>query len=195
MKRRLSCYTFMSEGKETYMKRTPYPLTIWLVVAVATMAAFGAESGALNASEEAGAAQGRAQRIEVCKLLSDAQVKSVVPDLAGSMVTSNGESLMKTVEAYECAHVNTSAEGLNVIVNIAADAASFDKIKGSTSQYGAAKKLDIGDASWLYPKDGGLYVTVHKGRAVIDLQLTTKDAAKKGATLTELARAVAAKVN
>ena len=185
----------MSEGKETYMKRTPYPLTIWLVVAVATMAAFGAESGALNASEEAGAAQGRAQRIEVCKLLSDAQVKSVVPDLAGSMVTSNGESLMKTVEAYECAHVNTSAEGLNVIVNIAADAASFDKIKGSTSQYGAAKKLDIGDASWLYPKDGGLYVTVHKGRAVIDLQLTTKDAAKKGATLTELARAVAAKVN
>ena len=177
------------------MKHSPYPFTIWLIVAAATMAAFGAgESGALKASEEAGGAQGRAPRIEVCKLLSDAQVKSVVPDLAGSMVTSNGESLMKTVEAYECAHVNTSAEGLNVIVNIAADAASFDKIKGSTSQYGAAKKLDIGDASWLYPKDGGLYVTVHKGRAVIDLQLTTKDAAKKGATLTELARAVAAKV-
>ncbi|HKA91359.1 MAG TPA: hypothetical protein VKE22_27040 [Haliangiales bacterium] len=47
----------------------------------------------------------------------------------------------------------------------------------------------------MYAKDGGIYVTVHKGRSVIDLNLNTKDAAQKTQALTDLARAVAAKVN
>jgi len=121
------------------------------------------DGGAAKAAEETGAIQESKPRLEPCKLLTEAQVKSVVPDLAGSMVASNGESLMKTVETYQCSHINASAEGLLVIVNIAADAASFNQIKGNERQVDAPKKLDIGDASWLYPKDGGLAVTVHRG--------------------------------
>ena len=80
------------------MKRLPQQLLIRLVAAVAAMLA----------SAVPGAAQSRTPRIVPCKLLTDAQVKSVVPDLADSMTVSNGESLMKTVETYQCSHVNTS---------------------------------------------------------------------------------------
>ena len=138
---------------------------------------------------------GRKPRIEVCKLLSDAQVRGVVPDLADSMVASNGESLMKTVESYQCSHVNASAEGLIVEVHFAADDKSFRQITGGgADRFETEKKLDIGDASWIYLKDGRMIVTVHQGRTLVELLLNTKDAAQKGQALTELARTVAAKV-
>lgn len=109
---------------------------------------------------------GRKPRIEVCKLLSDEQVRGVVPDLAGSMVMSNGESLMKTVESYQCSHVNTSAEGLIVEVHFAADDKSFKLITGGGDRFETEKKLDIGDASWIYQKNNGMTVTVHQGRTL-----------------------------
>ncbi len=170
------------------------PTPVILTASLAFMAACGSDdAGAVSGGGEAAQSAGRKPRIEVCKLLSEEQVRGVVPDLAGSMVVSNGESLMKTVESYQCSHVTTSAQGLIVIVHFAADAASFDQINGSSDQFDTAKKLDIGDESWLYPKDGDMNVTVHQGRTVIDLQLNTKDAAQRGQALTELARTVAAK--
>lgn len=108
------------------------------------------------------------------------------------MVMSAGESLMKGVDAYQCSYVNPQAEGLIVILNVAADAASFDQIKAGSSH---AQKVDIGDAAWVYPKNQGLYVTVHKGRTVIDLHLTTQGAEQKSKALIELARTVAGEVS
>jgi hypothetical protein len=110
------------------------------------------------------------------------------------MRVANGESLMKTVESYQCSHVNASAEGLIVEVHFAADDASFKQITGSADRFDTAKKLDIGDASWLYPKDRGLFVTIHQGRTLVEVHLNTKDAAQRGPALIELARTVAAKV-
>jgi hypothetical protein len=165
-----------------------------LVATLASTAACGA-SGA-GAVREIGGDAGDAPtpRIEVCKLLSEEQVRGVLPDLVGNMRVANGESLMKTVESYQCSHVNKSAEGgLIVEVHFAADDASF-KLITIASELDTARKLDIGDASWLYPKDGGLNVTVHQGRTLIDVHLFTKDAAQREQALTELARAVAARV-
>ena len=168
-----------------------------LVVAALAFTACGSEeAGAVReVGSEQAAGSGRKPRIEVCKLLSDAQVRSVVPDLADTRVASNGESLMKTVESYQCSHVNTSAEGLIVEVHFAADDQSFRQITGGgPDRFETEKKLDIGDASWIYPKDNRMIVTVHQGRTLVELLLNTKDAAQKGQALTELARAVAAKV-
>ena len=47
----------------------------------------------------------------------------------------------------------------------------------------------------MYPKDQGLEVLVLKARAVIHLDLDTKDAAQKSDALVELARTVASKVS
>jgi hypothetical protein len=169
---------------------------VLLVAALAFTAVCASEEAsavrAVGISQASGS--GRKPRIEVCKLLSDEQVRGVVPDLAGSMVVSSGESLIKTVESYQCSHVNASAQGLIVEVHFAADAASFKQMAGGSNRFETAKKLDIGDASWMYPKDNGLTVTVHQGRTLVELHLNTKDSAQKGQALTELARTVAAKL-
>jgi hypothetical protein len=170
---------------------------VLLVATLAFTAACASEeaSAVREVGSEQAAGSGRKPRIEVCKLLSDVQVRNVVPDLAGSMVVSSGESLMKTVESYQCSHVNTSAEGLIVEVHFAADDKSFKLITGGgPDRFETEKKLDIGDASWIYTKDTGMIVTVHQGRTLVELLLNTKDAAQKGQALTELARTVAAKV-
>lgn len=159
------------------------------------LAACGASNGAAEKTTGAAEPQSASGRIRPCALLTDAEVKTVVPDLTGSMVTANGESLMKSVESYQCSYVNSEARGLLVIIHIAVDAATFDQIKGSATQHEKLQRLNLGDASWLYPQDGGLSITVHKGRAVIDLNLTTPDAAKQGPALTALARTVVTKVN
>src|SRR6185436_11240245 len=57
--------------------------------------------------------------LDPCKLLSEDQVRVVVPDLADSMVTQRGPSLIKGIDAYQCSYVNEKAEGLMVILNVA----------------------------------------------------------------------------
>jgi hypothetical protein len=129
--------------------------------------------------------------LDPCKLLSDEQVRVVVPKLAGGMVTHAGASLIKGVDAYECAYVDEQANGLNVILNIATDEARFAEIKGSPSRYEKAQKVGIGDEAWIYPRDNSLNVTAYKHFTVIDLQLSGPDATQKSKELIELARTVA----
>lgn len=150
-----------------------------------------AQSGASDSNADTSADSGQ---LDPCKLLSDEQVRVVVPKLTGSMVTHSGGSLIQGVDAYQCAYVDAEANGLNVILNIAADEALFAEIKGSSSRYENADKVDIGDEAWVYPRDQGLNVTVHKGFTVIDLELSGPDATQKSKELVELARAVTAKV-
>jgi hypothetical protein len=164
------------------------PLT---VLALMTLAC-----GSQNASgaRDTVPSPGTSQRIEPCKLLTNEQVRAVVPDLKGSIVAAAGESLMEGVESYQCSYVNEAARGLVVILTVAIDDDRFRKIKGSSSRYEDAQQLDIGDAAWVYVKDGNLNVTVHKKRTVIDLTLNTQGAPQQSTALTGLARAVAAKV-
>ncbi len=177
-----------------YLKIHRYTLLAFTLAGLAASAHCKSNAPAADVRGTGAATAGASHGMDPCKLLTESQVRTVVPDLAGSMVTSHGESLLKNVEVYQCSHVNTNAEGLHVIVSIAEDDASFSRLEGDESRYESATKLDIGDAAWLYPKEDGLGVTVHKGRTVIDLHLNTKDATQKAAPLTELARAVTAKV-
>jgi hypothetical protein len=176
------------------MRKRP---TVFASIAIFVLGALACGSGNAAGTREAGAigtSQGTSPRIEPCKLLTDEQVRTVVPDLKGSFVAASGESLTKGVESYQCSYVNPAAQGLLVILTVAADDQRFQQIRGSASRYADAQKLDIGDAAWLYFKDG-LNVTVHKKRTVIDLTLNTEGAKQQSKALTELARAVAAKVS
>jgi hypothetical protein len=142
-----------------------------------------------------GSSQGTPARIEPCKLLTDEQVRTVVPDLTGSFVAASGEPLAKGVESYQCSYVNAAAKGLLVILTVAADDERFRQIRDSAGRSADAQRLDIGDAAWLYFKDGHLNVTVHKKRTAIDLTLDTDGAKQQSKALTELARVVAVKVS
>jgi hypothetical protein len=165
------------------------------MLAVAVLACGSPHAAGTTDTSARPAAHGQSAPIEPCKLLTDDQVRTVVPDLKGSFVAANGESLTKGIESYQCSYVNERAQGLMVILTIAVDDDHFKQIKGSSSSHADAQKVDVGDVGWLSAKDGGLNVTVHKKRTVIDLTLNTQDAPQKSKGLTELARAVAAKVS
>lgn len=139
--------------------------------------------------------QSASRSLQPCKLLTEAQVRTVLPDLADSSDMSVGNSFVKSIQSYQCSHISTNAAGmLIVIVNIATSEESFTTLKGSNKPPDEARKVDIADGGWVYPKDRGLGALVLKGHAVIHLDLDTKDAAQKSDALVELARVVAAKV-
>jgi hypothetical protein len=164
-------------------------------LALLTVACGSNDVGAQRTAHPRDASQGASQSLQPCKLLTDAQVRTVLPDLADSSDMSTGNALVKTIQSYQCSHVSTNAAGmLIVIINSATNAESFSSLKESNKPPDDAKKVDIADGGWVYPKDNGLEVLVLKGRAVIHLDLDAKDAAQKSQELVELARIVAAKV-
>ena len=164
---------------------------------IVTLALLSAVCGANEVRERDRNARGTSRAasgsLEPCKLLTDAQVRTVLPDLADSSDMSTGNSLVKTIQSYQCSHVSTNGAGLLiVIVNIASTQDSFESLKGSSEPPDGARKVDIGDAAWVFPDEAKLEVVVLKGRAVIHLD--TKDATQKSRELVELARIVAGKV-
>jgi hypothetical protein len=88
--------------------------------------------------------------------------------------------------------MSKTAQGLTVILNVAADEPRFEQIKRSSDFYSAGKPLKIGDAAWVYGERSNK-VTVYKRFTVIDLNLDTADAAQRTDSLIELARQVTAK--
>ena len=133
-------------------------------------------------------------KIEPCKLFTDAQVRSVLPDMKGSYQAAAGPSLIKGVDSYQCSYLDAAANTFIVMVHVAADDASFEKIRDSSSRYSDWQKVDIGDAAWMYSKGNKLELSVYKGRASIELQLDDPAAAKKMKQLSDLARALVAKI-
>ena len=160
--------------------------------------AFGA-CGSKGAGSETdmrstGSSQTASKSLEPCKLLTAPQVGTVLPDVADSSDMSVGTSFVKSIQSYQCSHVGKNADMLIVIVNIAANEESFRTLRESNMPPDEARKVDIADGGWVYPKNQDLEVLVLKGRAVIHLDLDTKDAAQKSDALVELARTVAARV-
>ena len=154
------------------------------------LGACGSKSPDAATSQESADGSGK---LDPCTLLTEAQVRAIVPDLEGSFVAHAGASLLEGVEAYQCSYANKSAQGLTVILNVAADVPRFEQIKRSSDFYSAGKPLEIGDAAWVYGEHSNK-VTVYKHLTVIDLNLDTADAAQRTESLIELARQVAAKV-
>jgi hypothetical protein len=176
------------------MRNGPAVLTSLALFTVGVLACGSGDAAATKETIASGSSQGTSARVQPCKLLTDAQVRTVVPDLQGSFVAASGESLTKGVESYQCSYVNPAAQGLLVILTVAADDEHVKQIRGAVGSYADAEKLDIGDAAWLFVRDENLNVTVHKQRTVIELKLNTDRAKQQSKALTELARAVAAKL-
>ena len=128
--------------------------------------------------------------LQPCKLLTAAQVATVLPNHDGGMVTHSGGSLIKGVDAYQCSYSNTAADLLTVVLNVAENDERFSRIRPSPSSHKNDRHVDIGDGAWIYGEGDHIKVEVLKGRTVIDLDLMVPGAKSKSNALVELARTV-----
>jgi hypothetical protein len=133
--------------------------------------------------------------IQPCKLLTAEQVATVLPNHDGGMVAHAGGSLIKGVDAYQCSYSNAVPNIFTVVLNVAVDDERFKEIKPSRSFHSDDKKIDAGDAGWVYGSDDDMKVEVLKGRTVIDLELLAPRARGKSDALVGLARAVAQQIH
>ena len=131
---------------------------------------------------------------EPCKLLSMAQVATVLPKSAPGWVAANGESLIPGVKSYQCSYIDPAMSGLTVIVTVAENDAAFEKIAPSKSRHEDHRGVDVGDRGWVFGEPDDLKLAAVKGRTLVDLELTAPGAAAKADALVELARAVAKQV-
>lgn len=128
-----------------------------------------------------------------CKLLTKAQVETVLPHNDGGMVVHSGGSLIAGVDAYQCSYANDAADVFTVVLNIAADDQHFDKIRPHFDADDAAR-VPVGEGGWLRGDPNDLKLTAVKGRTVLDLELLATGAKAKGPALIALAQAVIARL-
>jgi len=129
--------------------------------------------------------------IEPCKLLTPIQVATVLPNNDGGTVTNSGGSFMKGVDAYQCSYGDRKTSLMTVILNAAKDKENFSWIKPSEGEHRDHRKIDVGDAGWVYGSPDDLKVEVVLGLTVIDLELMAPGAQGKSAAMIELARVIA----
>jgi len=107
------------------------------------------DTGSERNTNAPASSQSASKSLQPCKLLTEAQVRTVLPDLADSSDMSVGNSFVKSIQSYQCSHVSTNAAGmLIVIVNIAANEESFSTLKGSNKPPDDAGK-------WTSPTEAG----------------------------------------
>jgi hypothetical protein len=129
--------------------------------------------------------------LDPCKLLSKAQVETVLPGNDGGEIAHSGGSLIAGVDAYQCSYTSKDIHIFTVIVNVAVDDRRFDEIKPHFMS-GEATKVPVGDGGWLRGEPDDMKLTAVKGRSMLDLELLSPDAGKKGSTLVTLAQAAIA---
>ena len=129
--------------------------------------------------------------IQPCKILTAAQVATVLPDHDDGMVTDSGDSIMKGVKSYGCSYVSKDANLMTVVLSIAENAERFSWIKPSEGSHRDDRKIDIGDRGWVGGDPNHLEVEVVQGLAVIELKLIAPGAQGKSAQMIELARVIA----
>ncbi len=140
------------------------------------------------AAERSSAAKGG---IQPCRLLTSAQVATVLPGHDDGMVTNSGGSFMKGVDDYQCSYTNRETHLLTVVLNVAQNEERFSWIKPSEGTHREHRKIDVGDAGWVYGTANDLKVEAVKGLTVIDLELMGPGAQEKSAAMIELARVIA----
>jgi hypothetical protein len=170
-----------------------------LLAGVVALAACSSGRSAARAAEEKPGAEateaGGPAALQPCRLLTGEQVARVLPEHDDGFVAKQGGSLIEGVDAYQCSYSNPPGDLLTVILNVAADAERFEKIKPSGFAMGSdAKALEVADGGWLRGEADDTKVTVLKDLTVIDLELLAADAGQKTEALVELARQVASRV-
>lgn len=151
----------------------------------------GKQSRALASETQRNSSASNAGAIQPCKILTAAQVATVLPNHDDGMVTDSGDSIMKGVKSYGCSYVSKDANLMTVVLSIAENEERFSWIKPSEESHRDDRKIDIGDRGWVYGDPGNLMVEVVQGLAVIDLKLMAPGAQGKSAEMTELARVIA----
>jgi hypothetical protein len=122
-----------------------------------------------------------------CKLLTKAQVETVLPHNDGGMVVHSGGSLIAGVDAYQCSYSNDAADVFTVVLNVTVDDQHFDKIRPHF-EADEATKVPVGAGGWLRGDPNDLKLTAVRGRTVLDLELLATDAKAKGPALVALAQ-------
>ena len=166
-------------------------VTLFTLAGVALLGCSGSKEGTAPAAESQKSSSTPASgKIQPCKLLTAAQVATVLPDHDDGMVALAGGSLMKGVDAYQCSYSNKDMNILTVVLNVAENEERFSWIKPSEGSHRDDRKIEIGDAGWAYGDADDLKVRVVKGLTVIDLELMAPGAQGKSAAMIELARVI-----
>jgi len=141
--------------------------------------------------------------LQICELLTDDEVSTVLPGHDGGMVASSGGSLVDGIDTYQCSYTafRDGDPGLmTVIVSVAASEELFETIKPNASMhrdFGGFREVEIaggGGFVWLQPP-GDLTVTAWKGWSEIELQLMVDESETHADALHALTSVVAAKIN
>jgi hypothetical protein len=131
--------------------------------------------------------------LDPCKLLTRAQVETVLPKHDGGTVAHAGGSLIRGVDAYQCSYMNEDVHIFTVIVNVAVDDRRFADIRPHFLS-NEATRVAVGEGGWLRGEPDDMKLTAVKGRSVLDLELLSPDAGTKRDALVALARAAIARL-
>jgi hypothetical protein len=149
------------------------------------------QPGAPGAETQRNSSASTVGAIQPCKILTAAQVGTVLPNHDDGMVTDSGDSITKGIKSYGCSYVNKETNLLTVVLSIAENEERFSWIKPSEGSHRDDRKIEIGDYGWVYGDPNNLKVEVVQGLTVIDLKLMAPGAQAKSAEMIELARAIA----
>jgi hypothetical protein len=174
-------------------------------VACTALTVAGCDSGKTPASGKAGAVatdSSASPSTGACGLLTGEQVNTVILGNDGGREQDASEAmLLKDVTMQHCRYFRidgTDIQILNVIVSKASSDKAFEQIRLSTSDWashGAKQKLEFGDVAYLEAlADDDAKVSVSKGRNVLEISLSAKDAKAKSPQLIELAKTAASKL-
>ncbi|MBM5812973.1 MAG: hypothetical protein FJ191_13595 [Gammaproteobacteria bacterium] len=134
----------------------------------------------------------------ICRMLSTAQVASVLPDSDDGMVASDGGSLIEGVDSYQCSYTaihGTDLGLLTVIVTVAPNDELFEKIRVTGFAFDDDDAVAVGDSAWKKDDSADEFeVVANKGRSVLRLGLMSADARSKADQMLDLARVVAGKL-
>lgn len=171
------------------------PTTVpWLVVALLAGCGDGSGQDAQTAAD--------GSDIEVCDLLTDEQVSSVLPGHDGGFVAASGASMSEGISSYQCsysAHRPGDFDLLTLVLTIASDPEDFEQwVKPSRFSreegYPDLRDLEIGDGGMLFGDPDDVEVEVWKGLTLISLALMAPGAKSRSDALVDLAAVVAAKI-
>lgn len=134
----------------------------------------------------------------ICRMLSAAQVASVLPGSDSGSVTQDGGSLIEGVDSYQCSYTavrGAEVDLLTLIVTVAADDARFAQIEVSGFAFDEDDAVAVGNSGWKKDDNADEYeIVANKGRSVLRINLMAPGAQGRSEQMLALAQAVAARL-
>lgn len=169
-------------------------------LAMLLLAACGQPSGTPSASTADAPQPAEAQGGDagICRMLTAAQVASVLPGSDGGSPSDGGGSLLEGVESRQCSYVasrDAELDLLTVIVTTARDDALFEQIEVTGFAFDDEDAVPVGDRGWKKDDSADEFeVVANKGRSVLRVNLMAPGARDKAAPMIAMAQAVAAEL-